>query len=79
MHWRDGQLRRARIVSGLSGEIRLRLPANDDFILRREADNKILSLRGKGKIKTFSAQAGKTYLLANNESRKQADSQAARR
>ncbi|WP_308375593.1 glycoside hydrolase family 95 protein [Microbulbifer sp. RZ01] len=67
MQWRDGKLLRARIHSGRSGEIRLRLPAGGKFIVRREADNKVLSPQGEGEVNTFTAQAGETYLLENGE------------
>jgi len=67
MQWKGGKLQSARIKADKGGELRLRLPGDTEFTLRRIGDNKILNLREKGNTKTFDARAGETYLLTNDK------------
>ncbi|MCW8125875.1 glycoside hydrolase family 95 protein [Microbulbifer halophilus] len=63
MQWRERELQQAEIESGRSGELRLQLPSENEYTLRRIGDNKILNLRQESTTRIFSAQAGERYLL----------------
>ncbi|WKT60013.1 glycoside hydrolase family 95 protein [Microbulbifer thermotolerans] len=69
MWWSKGQLQNAHITAYSSGQLKLRLPQNGNFSLRRASDNKIVGQSEGAHIKIFNAQPGESYLLtkANSE------------
>ncbi|QIL90167.1 glycoside hydrolase family 95 protein [Microbulbifer sp. SH-1] len=66
LHWRANRLSEARFTAGRDRTIELQLPQNADaeYTLRDASSKKILALDGKGKRRSFSARAGRSYLLS---------------
>ncbi len=66
MSWKAGQLESALITPGTAGVIRLRLPSEGNFVLRRADTHKQVPLSGSRHIQAFHAIAGVSYLLVNS-------------
>lgn len=66
MQWRASQLDHAQFTAGSDRTIELQFQENADseYTLREAGSKKILALHGKGKRRSFSARAGRNYLLS---------------